>query len=128
MFPKQSSKNRHARSPEMLGAHNPEGQIINKTCHKTKQKFYFSRLLWIPDPPINTKTNGYTHLQRPAVSEPLSRTGEFRTHPDFAGKRARVCWGFAQTIDGGPTLAARAWQANAVLESVHSRLTRISSP
>lgn len=41
MFPKQSSKNRHVRSPEMLGAHNPEGQIINKTFDKTKEKIYF---------------------------------------------------------------------------------------
>jgi hypothetical protein len=41
MFPKQSSKNRHVRSPETLGAHNPEGQIINKTFDKTKEKIYF---------------------------------------------------------------------------------------
>jgi hypothetical protein len=41
MFPKQTSKNRHVRSPEMLGANNPEGQIINKTFGKTKKKVYF---------------------------------------------------------------------------------------
>lgn len=64
MFPKQSSKNRHVRSPETHGAHNPEAQIINKRFDKTKEKICFQPSLMVLRAPINEKSAGRRHLSR----------------------------------------------------------------
>jgi hypothetical protein len=64
MFRKHHPKNRHVHSQETLGAHHPEGQIINKTFDKTKEKFYFYPSLRVPDASIDEKIGEYQHLQR----------------------------------------------------------------
>ena len=64
MFPKQSSKNRHVRGPEMHGAHNPEAQIINKSFDKTKEKICFELSSRVCRASIEVKSAGHRHGER----------------------------------------------------------------